>query len=360
MKVIFRVDASNAMGIGHLVRCLTLAQALSDSGAQISFICRELDGNLIALLHEKALPVTVLPAPKIQSKTPGKNYANWLCVTQEVDAEETIEALNNEKPDWLIVDHYGLDIEWENRLSPYISNLMVIDDLANRHHKCDVLLDQNYSAEGVRRYENLVEDNCKILVGPRFSLLRSEYADYRRSMRTRDGQIRNVLVFFGGSDQQNMTGMALDALSHPEFLYLNVDIVIGTNNTNCDSIEQQVLQRAHTTLHRFRPHLADLMVQADLALGAGGTTTSERLCLGLPSLVVSIAENQIPSCKSLHSSRFIEYLGHQDKINTTDLVNGITNKIENPSELVNMSLAGQNLVDGLGTVEIIDTLGCIR
>lgn len=357
MKVVFRVDASARMGIGHLMRCLTLAESLRKRNVQIRFVCREHTGNLITLLQQKAMPVTVLPAPAVSDTASGENYAAWLGVTQAEDAEQTIKALSGEKPHWLVVDHYGLDVEWEQRLRPHTNRLMVIDDLANRHHDCDVLLDQNYSAEGERRYAGLVPDTCKLLVGPRYALLRPEYAAYRKTLRTREGQVARVLVFFGGSDPQNMTGVALEALSHTELHHLGVDVVIGANNPHREALVKKTAEMAQATIYGLRPHLADLMAQADLAIGAGGATTWERLCLGLPSLVVSIAENQVPSCAALHYSRLIDYLGYQDDVDAAGVSNEIIHMIGNPGRLVAMSLAGQALVGGCGADIINDTLG---
>jgi UDP-2,4-diacetamido-2,4,6-trideoxy-beta-L-altropyranose hydrolase len=357
MKVAIRADASVRIGIGHLMRCLTLAEALRERGAQLRFICREHEGNLITLLQQKAMVVTVLPAPAINTATTGEDYAAWLGASQAEDAEQTIEALNGWKPDWLVADHYGLDIEWETRLRPHVSGLMVIDDLANRHHDCDVLLDQNYSAEGERRYAGLVPATCKLLIGPRYALLRPEYAAYRKMLRARNGQVARVFVFFGGTDPQNMTGAALEALSVPDLKYLDVDVVLGANNPHRKRIEQQAAHRPRTTLYESRPHLADLMGQADLAVGAGGTTTLERLCLGLPSLVVSIAENQVPSCVALYHAHLINYLGYQDKMEAAGFQRGIEQMIDSPDRLVSMSQDGLALVDGLGVDIISDTLG---
>lgn len=163
MKVVFRVDASNRMGIGHLMRCLTLAEVLRGRGAQIRFICREHAGNLIGYLGQKAIPVAILPA--LDSGKPihaEENYAVWLGASQEEDAIQTIEALEGEIPDWLVVDHYGLDAEWERRLRPHANQLMVIDDLANRSHDCNVLLDQNYSLENEQRYARIVPAACEL------------------------------------------------------------------------------------------------------------------------------------------------------------------------------------------------------
>ncbi|CAG0949770.1 UDP-2,4-diacetamido-2,4, 6-trideoxy-beta-L-altropyranose hydrolase [Anaerolineales bacterium] len=356
MNVVFRVDASSRMGIGHFMRCLTLAETLRERGAQIRFVCREHKGNLIALLQQKAMPVTVLPAPAINDTTSGEDYAAWLGVTQAEDAKQTIEALNGEKPDWLVVDHYGLDVEWEQRLRPHVSKLMVIDDLANRRHDCDVLLDQNYSAEGEQRYAGLVPGACKLLVGPRYALLRPEYVAHRKTLRVRDGQVRRVLVFFGGTDQQNVTGMALEALSYPDLRHLKVDVVVGANNPHRDSIEQQVLRRPHTTLHASRPHLADLMAQADLALGAGGATTWERMCLGLPSIVISIAENQRPASEALAEARLIHYAGHFPDIKTDHLTQLLMRQSHATEKLAELSTNNQLQVDGLGTLRLVEVL----
>lgn len=356
MRVVFRVDASARMGIGHLMRCLTLAEALRERGAQLHFICREHTGHLIALIRQKAIPVTVLPAPMIKDTVLGEDYAVWLGVAQVEDAEQTIEALNGDKPDWLVVDHYGLDVEWEQRLRPHVSKLMVLDDLANRRHVCDVLLDQNYSAEGEQRYVGLVPDSCKLLLGTRYALLRPEYAAYRKTLHARDGQIRRVLVFFGGTDPQNATGMALEALSHPDLKHLEVVVVVGANNPHRESIVQQVLRRPFTILHEPRPHLADLMAQADLALGAGGATTWERMCLGLPTVLVTIAENQRPAAEALAAKQLILYAGNASAISSGILSKLIIGLTSNASRLTELSVQGQLMVDGLGAERIREAL----
>lgn len=356
MKVVFRVDASARMGIGHLMRCLTLAESLRERGAQLRFVCREHTGNLIALLQQKAMPVTVLPAPAVNDANTSEDYAAWLGVTQAEDIEQTIEALNGENPDWLVVDHYGLDVEWERVLRPHVSNLLVIDDLTNRRHDCDVLLDQNYSAKGEQRYAGLVTDACKLLVGPRYALLRPEYRAYRKTLGARDGLVKRVLVFFGGTDPQNVTGMTLEALSHPELKHLEVDVVVGANNPHRKSIEQQVLHRQHTTLYESRPHLADLMAQADIALGAGGATTWERMCLGLPTVVVVIAENQSPAAEVLAAKHLIIYAGKTSAVSVNDLSKEIIALISNASRLIVLSEQNELTVDGFGALRMREVM----
>jgi UDP-2,4-diacetamido-2,4,6-trideoxy-beta-L-altropyranose hydrolase len=356
MKVVFRVDASAQIGIGHFMRCLTLAESLSERGLQLRFICREHAGNLIALLQQKAIPVTVLTAPIVNDTPASDDYAAWLGATQAEDAEQTIEALNGQKPDWLVVDHYGLGVEWEQGLRPHVNNLLVIDDLANRRHDCDVLLDQNYAAKSEQRYAGLVSETCITLLGPRYALLRPEYRAYRKTMGTRDGHVKRVLVFFGGTDPQNLTGMALKALSQPELKHLRVDVVVGANNPHRKSIEQQVLHRQHATMYESRPHLADLMAQADIALGAGGATTWERMCLGLPTVVVAIAENQIPAAEALAAKQLILYAGKTLAVSANNLSKEITALISNASQLIALSEQNKLMVDGFGAMRIREVM----
>jgi len=357
VKVFFRVDSSQQMGTGHLIRCRTLAEVLRQRGLEVRFICRDLPGNLIPLLREAAFPVTVLAAPQ-EGDPPemSENYAAWLGVSQETDATETIAALAGEKTDWLIVDHYGLDSEWEGQLRPHVGQIMVLDDLANRPHDCDLLIDQNESVTGTSRYQGLVPESCCLLVGSRYALLRPEYAAYRQTQFPRTGEVRRVLVFFGGTDRQNMTGKAIEALSAPQFGALAVDVVVGATNPHRAMIAQQVAQRPHTVLYNPRLHLADLMAQADLAVGAGGTTTWERLCLGLPTLVVSIADNQVSACRALQDRGLIEYLGGVEMVDVERLRSAIDSLLQNPLRLLEMADRARLQVDGLGAMRVAEAL----
>lgn len=356
MKVVFRVDASVCMGTGHLIRCLTLAEALRQRGVEIGFICRDHPGNLLTLLRQKEIPVTVLPAPGLIQAASGESYAAWLGVTQVEDARQTIAALTDRAIDCLVVDHYGLDVAWEVLVRPHVKKLMVIDDLANRHHDCDVLLDQNFSDEGEARYTGLVSQECRLLVGPRYALLNPEYALFRTKPNARDGGVSRIFVYFGGSDPQNMTGVALNALSLPALCHLAVDVVLGANNVSRAALDEQAANRGGVRIFGPRPHLADIMMQADLAIGAGGTTTWERMCLGLPSVVVSIAENQRPGAKALAKAGLIQYAGHYHDATSTVLAGLIAQQVRQPVELAETSRLSQLQVDGLGVFRVVEVL----
>jgi UDP-2,4-diacetamido-2,4,6-trideoxy-beta-L-altropyranose hydrolase len=355
MKVVFRVDASLCMGIGHFMRCLTLADALRERGAQVRFICREHNGHLVNKLSQKAIPVTVLPAPETTDISGREDYAAWLGVSQAEDAKESIEALNKDMPDWLVVDHYGLAVEWEEQLRPHVKRLMVIDDLANRRHNCDLLLDQNFGRYE-QDYKGIVNSDCKFLIGPHYALIRPEYVTYRKTLRERDGQVNRVLVFFGGSDPDNMTGLALQALSNIDFQHIQVDLVIGANYQHCEKLELQRQQRLNTRIYGPQPHLADLMAQADIAIGAGGATTWERMCLGLPTVVVSIAENQKPASEALFEAGLIDYAGHFSDVKQDQLEATLRLLFVSAKKLANVSVYNKLLVDGLGSSRLIELM----
>ena len=357
MKIFFRVDASVRMGIGHFMRCLTLADALRERGAELLFITRKHEGNLITLLKQRGIPVRVLPVPvQIAEDTENEDYENWLGVTQAEDADQTIKALNGEKPDWLVIDHYGLNVGWEKRVRQNVGKIMVIDDLANRQHDCNILLDQNYSEKDELRYKGLIPDAGKLLVGQRYALLHSAYATHLKTLQVRDGQVTRVLVFFGGSDSHNITGLVLEALSEPELSHLHVDVIIGTYNPHKQLLEDMALHRPYTTIYGLHPHLADLMARVDLAIGASGATIWERMCLGLPSIVITTAENQKPIAEALKKVNLIQYIGHYTGIDKNLLSQKIVQIINDPECLTEMSVRNQLQVDGYGVNRVTEVI----
>jgi UDP-2,4-diacetamido-2,4,6-trideoxy-beta-L-altropyranose hydrolase len=278
-----------------------------------------------------------------------------LGTSQAHDAEETIAALDGPIA-WMVVDHYGIDASWERGLRDHVDRIMVIDDLANRQHDCDLLLDQNYSADMESRYHDKLPQKTVRLIGPKYALLRPEYAEWRQRRQNKTDQVRQIFVFFGGTDPDNLTALTLSALSSPAFERVAVDVVIGANNPNKEAIEAQATAAPNITLHAPRPHLADLMAKADLAIGAGGTTTWERCCLGLPSLVVSVAENQRPGCEALVAEGVIDYLGTAAEATVDLLASRLLALARDPSPLALMSAAGRRLVDGEGAGRVVEAL----
>lgn len=334
--IFIRADASSLIGSGHVMRCLTLAQRLrKKENAKVVFIMRKHSGNLIDLVRKQGFVVLVLPPADQDYNLEG--YGLWLTVPMELDAQQTREVLQqyfqkhccNVKPaDRLIVDSYALDECWERMLRPYCREIMVIDDLANRKHDCDILLDQNFYLNKDVRYAGLVPEHCKMLLGPEHALLREEFYEAKKHLRKRDGNIKNILVFYGGSDLTNETEKAIKALVqlHDEGYSFTADIITGVSNSRREKIKY--LCSKYQFLHYYCQvsNMAEFMNKADLMLGAGGSTTWERLYMELPALVTAVAENQVQGCRDCCKAGMINYLGKAENA-TVEIIREAINQM---------------------------------
>ena len=337
MLVVIRADASTPIGSGHVMRCLTLAHRFKkDKNAKVVFVMRDLPGNLIDVVEVQGFEVLKLPPANQKYSLSG--YGLWLTVPIDVDAQQTIEVLQHyfqehscDAVDILIVDSYALDEQWELMLRPYCREIMVIDDLANRKHDCDILLDQNFYLNKDARYAGLVPEHCKMLLGPEHALLREEFCEAKKHLRKRDGNIKNILVFYGGSDLTNETEKAIKALVqlHYEGYSFTADIITGLSNSRRGKIEK-ICSKYHF-LHYYCQvsNMAEFMNKADLMLGAGGSTTWERLYMELPALVTAVAENQIQGCEDCSQAGVIDYIGESEKVTADVIVNALFAQLYN-------------------------------
>ena len=324
-KIAVRVDSSAQIGSGHLMRCLTLAENRRQIGAEeIYFISRDLENNLNDLIVRRNFSLKLLCRHEIDSSL--KGYAAWLTVSQKIDAAETVEILKSiGTVDELIIDSYSIDITWEKLIRPYVKKIFVIDDLANRKHDCDVLLDQNFHSDinlAKNRYLKLVPENCELKIGLKYALLRKEFYEVKKNLRHRDGNIKNILVFYGGSDLTNETMKAVNALVKLGIPDLTVNVVVGGSNLNRDEIEKFCGQHGFNFYCQV-DNMAELMNSADLSLGAGGSTTLERFFLGLPSIVTAIAENQEGGIKQLDKAGYVNYIGKADECSEVEIIKEI-------------------------------------
>lgn len=352
MKVVFRADASLEIGTGHVRRCLTLAQALREKGAQCRFICREFPGHLIDTLRQRGFEVLSLPyRPDWQASEREPAHAAWLGADWKTDAEQTLAAIGGEAVDWLIVDHYGIDARWEAALRPLAKKILVIDDLADRPHDCDLLLDQNLVADMERRYDGRLPEHCGRLLGPEYALLQPQYAELHPRVPPREGPINRLLIYFGGADADNLTGMTLAAFARLGRDDIALDVVINPTGPHAEAIRRQAAGCAWITLHEDLPSLAPLLVKADLAIGAGGATSWERCCLGLPALVVTIAENQKAIAKELDRQGLIRWLGHKDEIDAAALAEALAGILDT-GLAPEWSERCRRLVDGRGVERV--------
>ena len=355
---LIRVDASTSIGTGHVIRCLTLGSALAKKGVDVSFICREHEGHLCDLIEGRGFAVHRLPAPADGFRAEADPFhAAWLGASWQEDAEQTIAAIKTlgVKPDWLIIDHYALDHRWESALRPLVGGVFVIDDIADRIHDCDLLLDQNLVADMHTRYTGKVPEDCHLLLGPEYALLQPIYAELHDRIPPREGPIHRILISFGGADRDNLTGRVLAAflsLSRPD---IDVDVVIPGTSPYGPEIQDQAAGHANIHLHSDLPSLAPLMAKADLAIGAAGMTSWERLCLGLPALVVTLAENQRPIADGLHRQGLVRWLGHKDEVTEQSLRRALTELIEEGID-EEWSLRCRSTVDGKGITSIMNCL----
>lgn len=344
-----------------MMRCLTLASALRRRGAVVRFLCRELPEGLASrIAADYNFELGRLPPPSAEGfldAGPALAHAQWLPVSQQRDATDVLESMNGQaSPDWMVVDHYALDRRWEARLRPYVRRILAIDDLADRSHDCDILLDQNLFLSSGNRYAGRVPPACGVLLGPRYALLRPEFAAARAALAARSGELRRILVFFGSFDPSNQTLKALRAISAAGIGEIGVDVVIGENSLYRSQIEDHCRRTPSHSLHIQAEGMAALMARADLAVGAAGATTWERCCLGLPALVITIAENQIEIARGCDRAGAVKYLGHGDAVLEHDLAIALRNLAGSPSRLAQMSRRAMDLVDGLGADRVCDGL----
>jgi UDP-2,4-diacetamido-2,4,6-trideoxy-beta-L-altropyranose hydrolase len=344
MNIFIRADASLKIGSGHVMRGLTLAESLREKGASITFVSRKHKGNVNHLISKKGFNVIELDQPELNKKRNEDIYSDWLGVSEIQDAADTIDAIGNLNPDWLIVDHYSLGEKWEKELRPVVKSLFVIDDIANRQHDCDMLLDQNWFENMDTRYDELTSPGCVKLLGPKFALLRPEFAEARQTLKPRDGTIKRVFVFFGGSDPQNLTSMTLRALLEPELSHLKADVVIGSNNPHKDEILKLTKACDNINLHIQVNNMASIMAKADLAIGAGGVNTWERMCLGIPSIVIGFADNHEILLKDLIKNSYVNYLGGIVDIDVDSFKKKMLSILKNPSLMENQRKHGFKIV----------------
>jgi UDP-2,4-diacetamido-2,4,6-trideoxy-beta-L-altropyranose hydrolase len=359
MNFFFRVDASSQIGNGHVMRCLTLAKVLKKQGADCKFVSRDHKNNLIEKIKEENFKVITLPnSIKVKSTQSAKNvnlnYTNWIGASWKKDAKQTIDALNKEKIDWLIVDHYGIDERWEKKLRPYVGKIMVIDDLANRNHDCDLLLDQNLIANFKSRYQNLLPKNCSTLLGPEYALLQNEYKKLHLSAPPRIGQVKHILVYFGGADKNNLTEIILFSYLKLNSKNIKLDVVINSKNPQKEKIKKLSKKNKNIKIYSDLTSLASLMLKADLAIGACGVTSWERCCLCLPSIVITIADNQKPIAEELHRQGIVRWLGHYDKITNNSIYNEL--KIVIDQKLETWSNVCKSVTDGYGAERVASIL----
>ena len=363
MNVVFRCDASIQIGTGHVMRCLTLADELAHQGAKCYFICREHEGNLIDFITQKGYETCMLEAVSLGSITENQAestlfHSEWLGANQETDAKQTINIVSSIQPEWLVIDHYALDSYWEEKLRPHCNNILVIDDLADRKHDCDVLLDQTYGRNN-KDYQDLVPSHCKFLCGTTYAILRPEFTKWRQYSleRRKDNGVNNILINLGGVDKDNITSRILESLKQASLPGLcTITVVMGSTSPWLDTVITKANQLPWLTeVKTGVSNMAELMANSDLAIGAAGSTSWERCCLGLPTIMLVIAENQIDIAENLGSINAVKVVLNDS--NLTQVINEyLFELIQDPKKLKAMNRSSADVLDGYGTYKVIEQM----
>lgn len=358
MKIAFRADASVQIGTGHVMRCLTLATEMHRRGHTCCFVCRDLPGHLSQMIGDAGFDLSVLPAPAADFKADDNDpdHAAWAGVPWELDAEQTLAAAQD--VDWLVVDHYAFDARWEAAARCQGAKLAAIDDLADRQHIADLLLDQNLGRRS-SEYDDLLPQKTERLIGPNYALLRPEFAALRETALAgraeRGKKVKTVLVSMGGVDLENATGAVLNVIGAQSDL--SVTVVMGANAPFLDLVQAQAAAcsgRVEVIVNTS--DMAGLMTDADLAVGAAGGTSLERCALGLPSLVAVLAQNQVEAAAALSIAGAAIEIGSPQSSEFPARLADALKQTQVFGNLNTLSLAAASVTDGRGVARVADAL----
>jgi len=364
MRCAIRVDASHRIGSGHVMRCLTLAGALRDRGDSVTFVTRKHLGHMVRHIEEAGHPVLCLEAPPAEGRSADPDdHRSWLGVAEEDDAEEVLRVLDGKGPlEWLIADHYAVGERWESALRERAGSIAVFDDLADRQHDVDVLVDQT-AGRRHEEYRPLVPDHAQLLLGPMYAPLRPEFARLRRralARRRADPQPQRLLVMMGGFDPDHATSLVLDRLGQGRLpASTRLEVIMGPSAPALERVRAIASDMPWpTTVVVGVSDIAERMAAADLAIGAAGTTSWERCCLGLPSLVMTIAENQSRIAEEIAQAGAAIHVGqlHDNRGVAERVSHEAARLLCDPPRLLAMSEAAADLVDGRGAERLTRVL----
>jgi UDP-2,4-diacetamido-2,4,6-trideoxy-beta-L-altropyranose hydrolase len=298
LNIVFRTDANAEIGTGHLYRCVALAKGLKELGHSCLFVCDETSKRFEKLIIRDGFACQIIKS-NIQLindvNAPNSHISDEISnLYSERDALATLDVIQC-KADFLVVDHYYLDASWEAIIKRSIPKICVIDDLANRLHCCDILVDQTPMCSK-ERYKNLVPDQCHLLCGSTYALLRSEFKHFRTMYAgsKRFHALKNLIISFGGTDHLNLTSRTLLGLQKSSILKkIRVTVILGEGCTREHEVRKTIENSvANIDLLIGVENMAEVMADQDLVIGAGGSSSLERCCLGLPSIITTTAKNQ--------------------------------------------------------------------
>ena len=328
MKILFRADASASIGSGHVMRCLVLADQLKQRGHATGFLTSAADPAWLEYISQtRGHPVHAVASAE--------------------NANETLALLHAEFTHWLVVDHYGLDRTWEQACAAQVGKILAIDDLANRPHACDVLLDYNESHQA-GHYQHLVPRDCEFLLGCRHALIKPDFA---RQPARQTWSLRNILVNFGSYDHRRQTGKVIRASQRADLGTCRLLILSGRDE-NLRAEIAPLLKPGVIECQGFTDNMAQLLAQTDLAIGAGGTSVYEKCAMGVPTIAITTADNQLEGARALHALGALHWLGEAASVDENDLLACLLEFKNNPPRLQALSDQARRLCDGQGSERV--------
>jgi UDP-2,4-diacetamido-2,4,6-trideoxy-beta-L-altropyranose hydrolase len=343
MNAAIRVDASFNIGIGHVIRCLTLADELRSKGLSAFFICKELQGHMCDFIESRGYNVFRLSSDPFHVNE---------------DVQQTIQAIRSVQIEWLVIDHYLIDERWEKQLRPWVKGIVVIDDLADRHHDCELLLDQNFYLNMESRYQGKVPVSCKLLLGPCHALLRPQFHNERSSpcIQAQQEGSNRILIFFGGSDPLNATMRVLHLVKEMELVNWEFDVIVGSSNPWKHEIKNLCHRMGSAHYYCQVDNMAEMMARAAFSIGAGGSVNWERLYLGLPSIVLVVAENQRETTEALASKGLVHNLGWYPSVENDQIAQSIRSWTAQPKLLSSLRASMRSFMDYDRTLKLSDLM----
>lgn len=333
--LLIRADASPQIGTGHVMRCLALAQAWQESGGTTLFALANGTSTLEVRLLSEGMKICHLTA------LPGSAD----------DAAQTIKLARELKAAWVVIDGYHFSAAYQHAIKQAGLRLLFIDDYGHtKYYYADLVLNQNISADE-SLYANR-ESHTRLLLGTRYALLRREFWPWRGWRRKSSPVARKVLVTMGGSDPENVTLKAMQALQNLKGDELETVVVVGSGNLYAGTLQSNIRNR-QTCLVSNISNMAELMAWADLAISAGGSTCWELAFMGLPSIILVLADNQRLIAKQLSALGWAVNLGWHHDISSAQVLQALTSLLVAPEKRVEMIRRGQEIVDGDGTTRLL-------
>ena len=349
-NIVFRVDAASHIGTGHLQRCLTLAKELQTLGYVTIFVMIPFDDTFISLVKRQNIEVLLMTNTNLDNVCI-HDSSQWLGKSQLEDAEEYLSLLDTIEVFCCIVDHYSIDTVWETIVRTKVKKIMVIDDLANRLHDCDLLLDQNYWNNYLSRYDNHVNTSCIKLLGPQYCMLRDEFRELRNKASIISSSLPKVLINFGGVGDYNLLTKFSRVL--PYFIEkYNFIMITGRLSYQDFLCLKSTINSSKIIIMENTENMAKLMSESSYAFGACGSTVWERFCLGLNSSLVEVAANQHELLQFLSDESLVHFLGDSISITEDDIYKSLNRlRLELPENAAR-KLKIISLVDGDGVKRV--------